>query len=159
LWWFNKLPGRRILEAAAQLKESGKIRFLGVTSHHRPFHGEMAQRPGDPFDVLQARYNAAHRGAENDVFARLGDKRPGIVTYTTTRWGKLLQAKQMPPGEKPLSAAESYRFVLTQPDVNVCLAGPKNEEQMLEGLRALEQGPLDEEALERVRKIGDHVHG
>ena len=159
LGWFNKVPRSRLLDRARSLVESGKVRFLGVTSHNRAFHGEMAQREDGPFDVLQVRYSAAHRGAETEVFQDLPADRPGISAYTATRWGKLLKAKKMPPGEAPLTAADCYRFALSHPAVDVCLAGPRNESQMLEGLEALSRGPLDAEEMERVRKIGDHVHG
>ena len=65
----------------------------------------------------------------------------------------------MPGGEAPLAAAECYRFALSHPAVDVCMAGPKTEQQMEEGLQALSQGPLDPREMERVRMIGDHVHG
>ncbi|MBW2410367.1 MAG: hypothetical protein JRF72_11255 [Deltaproteobacteria bacterium] len=61
-------------------------------------------------------------------------------------------------GEKPLSATDCYRFVLSNPAVNVCMCGPKDVPQMREALKSLELGPMDEEELERVRRIGDHVH-
>jgi aryl-alcohol dehydrogenase-like predicted oxidoreductase len=75
LGWFNKMPGRRLLDAAERLKGSQKVRFLGVTGHSRRFHGEMARREDTPFDVLQVRYSAAHRGAETEVFE--GPPSPG----------------------------------------------------------------------------------
>jgi len=159
LGWFNKMPKSRLLERARRLKEAGKVRFLGVTGHNRAFHGEMAQREDSPFDVLQIRYSAAHRGAETEVFEGLPPGRPGISTYTATRWGRLLKATKMPPGEEPLTAADCYRFALSHPSVDVCLAGPRTEKQMLEGLEALSLGPLDSEEMERGKKIGDHVHG
>lgn len=158
LGWFNKMPGHRLLDAARRLKDQGRIRFLGVTGHDRRFHGEMARAANSPFDVLQLRYNAAHRGAEAEVFQDLPALRPGISTYTATRWGGLLKAKKMPPGEEPLSASDCYRFALSHPVVDVCLAGPRDEVQMLEGLKALAQGPLDAMEMERVRRIGDWVH-
>ncbi|MEW6078219.1 MAG: aldo/keto reductase [Thermodesulfobacteriota bacterium] len=159
LGWFNRMPWKKVLEEAARLKEQGKFRFLGVTGHNRAFHGEMIRRPDSPFDVHQVRYNAAHRGAETEVFANLPPVRPGITTYTATRWGKLLNAGSMPPGEKPLTAAECYRFALSHPAVDLCLAGPRTEEEMEQGLRALQAGPLSAEEAARVRRIGDHVHG
>ncbi|MCP4680485.1 MAG: aldo/keto reductase [Deltaproteobacteria bacterium] len=159
LGWFNKMPSQRVLDVTSRLREEGKFRFLGVTGHNRAFHGEAARQGDQPFDVHQVRYNAAHRGAESDVFAGLPDSRPGIVTYTATRWGKLLKANKMPPGERPLTAAECYRFVLSHPAVDVCLAGPRTEQEMEEGLQAIAEGPLSEDELHRVRAIGDHVHG
>jgi aryl-alcohol dehydrogenase-like predicted oxidoreductase len=159
LGWFNKMPNQRLLDVARQLEEEQKVRFLGVTGHNRPFHGEAAHNSDSPFDVHQVRYSAAHRGAESEVFEGLGEDRPGMTVYTATRWGKLLKASKMPPGESPLTAAECYRFVLSHPAVDVCLAGPRSEQQMDEGLRALAQGPLSPEEMERVVRIGDHVHG
>jgi aryl-alcohol dehydrogenase-like predicted oxidoreductase len=159
LGWFNQMPRSGLLDRAMKLKESGKVRFLGLTGHNRKFHGEMARRGDGPFDVLQVRYNAAHRGAEQEVFQGLPDDRPGISAYTATRWGKLLKSKKMPPGEAPMTASDCYRFALSHPVVDNCLAGPRNESQMLEGLEALALGPMSAEELERVRRIGDHVHG
>ncbi|MBT8396899.1 MAG: aldo/keto reductase [Gemmatimonadetes bacterium] len=159
LGWFNRMPSSRLLDRARELKEQGKVRFLGVTGHNRRFHGELARKEAGPFEVLQVRYSAAHRGAESDVFQDLPPSRPGITTYTATRWGKLLKARKMPPGEAPLTAAECYRFALSHPAVDLCIAGPRTEEQMLEGFEALSDGPLGPEEMERVRRIGDFVHG
>jgi len=152
LGWFNQMPKSKLLDRAMRLKERGKIRFLGVTGHNRKYHGELARRRDGPFDVLQVRYNAAHRGAEEEVFQNLPELRPGISTYTATRWGKLLNARKMPPGEAPMTAADCYRFVLSHPAVDNCLAGPRTETQMLEGLKALSQGPMDAVELERARQ-------
>jgi aryl-alcohol dehydrogenase-like predicted oxidoreductase len=65
----------------------------------------------------------------------------------------------MPPGERPLTAAECYRFVLSHPDVNVCITAPSTTERMEENFRGLEAGPLDEEEMARIRRIGRHVYG
>lgn len=159
LGWFNKMPNGRLLDTVERLKESRKVRFLGVTGHNRRFHGEMARREDAPFDVLQLRYSAAHRGAETEVFQGLPATRPGIAAYTATRWGRLLKAKHMPMGEAPLTAAECYRFALSHPAVDVCMAGPRTEEQMVDGLQALSHGPLTSAEMERARRIGDNVHG
>jgi len=159
LGWFNKMPNNRILAEVNRLKEDNKVRFLGMSGHNRRFHGEMAGREDSPFDVHMIRYSAAHRGAETEIFSSLTEVKPGITTYTATRWGKLISEKKMPPGEKPMTAAECYRFVLSHPSVDLCLAGPRNEREMEEGMLALTAGPLSPEELDRFRRIGDHVHG
>lgn len=159
LGWFNRMPGDGLLDRARRMMEEGKVRMLGVTGHNRRFHGELARDGGGPFDVLQVRYSAAHRGAEEEVFEGLGEVRPGIAVYTATRWGKLLKAKHVPPGENPLTASDCYRFVLSHPAVDVCMAGPRTHEEMVQGFEALKRGPLDPEEMERVRRIGDRVHG
>ena len=42
--------------------------------------------------------------------------------------------------------------------VDVCITGPKNREEMQEALSALDLGPLSEEELARIKRIGDYVH-
>ncbi len=157
LGWYNRTPSRRVLDVARRLKDDGRVRFLGFSGHNRHFHGEMAGRNDSPFDVQQVRYNAAHRGAEQDVFPFLKGGNPGLVSYTATSWGRLLRARKMPPGEQPLSPADCYRFVLSNPAVDICLCGPRSEQEMLEGLPALDAGPLSEAEMERIHRIGDFV--
>lgn len=157
LGWFNRPPREGIVEKCMELKDRGIVRYLGVSCHHRPtFQRYIAD---GVFDVLMARYNAAHRGAEREVFPYLpAEGGPGIVCYTATRWGSLLSPRRVPAGEKVPRAIDCYRFVLSHPGVHVCLTGPANEHEMREALEALERGPLGEEELAWMRRVGDHVH-
>ncbi len=160
LGWFNRYPSRRVLDAALRLKEQGKVRFLAMSGHNRATHGKVAATPDTPIDILMVRYNAAHTGAERDVFPHLpAENRPGVTSYTATRWGQLLKKKKMPPGEEPLTASACYRFVLSNPNVDLCFTGPKTTAEMDHALTALEDGPMSPEEIERVRRIGDFVHG
>ena len=158
----NEHPADAYVEAFLRLKERGKVRFLALSTHNRPLlpalfraHSEGAS----PYDIFMFRYNAVHRGAEQDVFPFLPAERPpGVIAYTATRWGHLLDAAKMPAGEPPATASDCYRFALTRPEVDLVLCGPADREQMQEALRALDLGPLDEGELERLRRIGDHVY-
>lgn len=157
LGWFNEVPRPRILDAALALQQKGLVRHLMISGHHRPAFVEFA-KPGSPFDVLMVRYNAAHPGAEQDVFPHLpATDGPGVVTYTNTSWGTLLSPKWAPPGEPPLRASDCYRFALSNPGVTACFTGPADAEQMREALHALEAGPLSAEEMARVRRVGAHV--
>lgn len=154
---FNSMPSERIIEAAQNLKESGKVRFLAMSGHHRPVFPVAAER--GIFDIFHVRYNAVHRGAETDVFPKFPLKdRPGIVTYTATDWAGLLKSGKMPTGEKTPRASDCYRFVLSNPNVDVCMTGPKNREQMQEALQTLERGPLSEEEMNWMKRVGDYLH-
>jgi aryl-alcohol dehydrogenase-like predicted oxidoreductase len=160
LGWANREPAGRWLETALRLKEEGKVKFLGVSGHKRHILGGMAARPELPFDVYMVRYNAAHTGAEQEIFPLLpGENPPGVMIYTATRWGQLLQARRMPPGEEPLTAADCYRFALSNPHVDLCMMGPRSAEELEGGLETLRLGPLSDEEMGRVRWIGGHVHG
>jgi len=158
LGWYDSLPPPRIVDTAYGLLERGRIRHLAISSHNRPLFVDLA---GDErFDILHVRYNAAHRGAETDIFPHLpSDGAPGIVSFTNTRWGDLLKSKNMPEGFEPPTATDCYRFSLSHPSVQVAIAGPTDEAQTRDAVAAIEKGPMDENELERMRAIGDHVHG
>ncbi len=157
----SKPPGRKLVDRVHGLRESGKVRFVGMSSHKRPLFGQIARgEVKAPVDFFQVRYNAVHPGAEQDIFPHLPQKnRPGIVIFTATCWGRLLRPKPMPVGERPLAPADCYRFVLSHPDVNVCVTGPSTAGQMEDNLKALDAGPLDEDEMARIRRIGEHIHG
>jgi aryl-alcohol dehydrogenase-like predicted oxidoreductase len=163
LGMWNHGPPESLVDAAVQLKESGKVRHLMLSTHNRPVlqsHFDRYRERVSPFDAFMLRYNAVHRGAEHDVFPFVPDApKPGILSYTTTRWGHLLDAGKMPPGETPPRARDCYRFALSHPAVDVALCGPADREQMQEALAALEAGPLDAAELDRMRRIGDHIYG
>ncbi len=156
---YNRVPSKRVIDEAVRLRDKGVVRYLALSGHNRALFGELAQRDDLPIDVYMIRYNAAHRGAERDVFPHLPrENRPGIMAFTATRWGSLLKAKRMPPGERPLTSSECYRFVLTSPYVDVCQTGPRNEGEVDDALVTLDGGPLTEAEMARVCRIGDYVY-
>ncbi len=141
----------------AALKESGKIRFTGMSCHNRAFAGQMAAQGS--LDVLMVRYNAAHPGAEKDIFPHLLPHNPGVLGYTATRWTYLLRRpKGWPKEEKIPGAGDCYRFVLSNPSVHACLSAPRSCKELEENLSALEKGPLSPEELQFMRSFGDVVH-
>ena len=157
LGWHNRPPSKRLLERALKLQAQGVFKYLGMSGHNRPLFPALTA--SEAFDLFHVRYNAAHRGAEKDVFAKMpAENRVGIVTYTATRWGHLLDPKKMPPGEKAPEASDCYRFVLSNPHVDVGLCGPKDMRQMQTALKTLDLGPLTSHELQRMQRIGEHVH-
>lgn len=88
LGWWNKLPKEAILDAAAEQVAKGKAKAVMVSCHHRPTFAQLARDPR--IQLLMCRYNAAHPGAEKDMFPHLPDPRPGVIAYTATSWGQLL---------------------------------------------------------------------
>lgn len=159
LGWHNRQPSRRTIDKALKMKEDGLVRFIAMSGHNRKFFGELARQSDSPIDIFMLRYNAVHKGAEDEIFPHLPDNnRPGVTVYTATCWGKLLKKKKMPPGEEPLSASDCYRFVLSNPQVDLCMMGPSSEQEFDAGITALAKGPLSDEEMARIRKIGDHIH-
>jgi aryl-alcohol dehydrogenase-like predicted oxidoreductase len=160
LGWHSKPPSARMVDAALQLKTRGLIKHLAVSSHNRLMFPALLDDPR--FAIWHVRYNAVHRGAEREVFPPLATRhranRPGLVTFTTTRWGHLCDPKRTPPGERTPIGTDCYRFALSHPMVNVVLAGPSSAEHMAQALRALELGPMTEDELAWIRRVGDHIY-
>ena len=152
LAWWNGPPPRRIVDAAIALKDKDKVKSLMISCHHRPaFEGFIA----DPaIDALMIRYNAAHPGAEREVFPHFDKRRPGTVSFTATRWGTLLDRKYVPEGERVPTSADCYRFALSSTSIDVCLAAPKDAAQLDQALVALERGPLDADEMAWMRRVG-----
>jgi aryl-alcohol dehydrogenase-like predicted oxidoreductase len=156
LGWWNHAPPERILDAARAARDAGKVRHLIISCHDRPTFAQFIC--DETYDAIMVRYNAAHRGAEREVFPALGERAPGVVSYTATRWGALLEPRLTPPGEATPRASDCYRFALSNPNVNVCLSGPANAEQLDEAMAALDRGPMDDDELAWMRRVGDAVH-
>ena len=70
-----------------------------------------------------------------------------------------LDPRKLPAGERVPSAADCYRFALTRSEVDVCMSGPKTAEQTDAALEALRRGPMDEEELAWMRRVGAHRNG
>lgn len=169
LAWWNDLPSHRILDAALALKEQGKVRHIMVSCHHRPSFEKFLRDP--TYGAWMLRYNAAHTGAEKEVFPHLdsgrasamrahsngGDFRPGVLAFTATRWGSLLDPRATPPGEKTPRASDCYRFALTNPHVDAVIAGPRDREELDEALASVERGPMSEEELAWMRRVGQSI--
>jgi aryl-alcohol dehydrogenase-like predicted oxidoreductase len=155
LW--NHTP-LRILDAARKLRDRGLIRHIAISTHHRPLVEELAAHPD--IGIVHVRYNAVHTGAEREIFPLLpaNGQGPGIVSFTATSWRQLLDRKRVPPGEKVPTATDCYRFVLSNPAVDVCLTGPSTPAHVAESLRALELGPMSEDELAWMRRVGDAIH-
>lgn len=139
------------------LRHDPRVKAVSISTHHRVLAGELAR--AGALVCLMIRYNAAHRGAETEIFPHLAAHDPGLVSYTATRWTYLLRRTKGWPNDGPIpTAGQCYRFVLTNPHVDVCLTAPRSERELLENLAAVRQGPLPDDEMQFVRGYGDAVH-
>lgn len=151
-------------EALAKRRSAGELGLLGLTSHQRALAAAWAAESapdGSPrLDLLMIRYNAAHIGAEKDVFPVTTRLAMPVVTFTGLRWRDLLRATPAdPPGFQPPSAADCYRFCLANPAVSVALAAPNGRAELEEDLSVLEGGSMPSEGwLSAMREHGQRVH-
>lgn len=147
----------RVFEEFARFKEEGKVKAIGLSTHNRKFAGDLAARGA--VDVMMIRYNAAHRGAERDIFPFLQPHNPGVISYTATRWTSLLRRPRSWSSDRPAPPASmAYRFVLSSPHVHSCLMAPSNERQLADNLAGIRQGPLVPDEMTFMHQFGDAVY-
>jgi aryl-alcohol dehydrogenase-like predicted oxidoreductase len=154
--WYVR-PG--VWSELERLRQVGKTRAIGFSCHDRPLAAALAGEL--PVDVLMIRYNAAHRGAEREVFdvlAGSGARRPAVIAYTATCWGLLLRPLPKYGFQRPMSPGECYRFVLGHPMVDLVWCAARSAAELREDVEAAVAGPLDSGRLEEVRRFGDAVH-
>ncbi len=150
--------------ALARRQQAGELRLLGLTSHQRilaaNWAGELSPAGGRRLDLLMIRYNAAHTGAEQDVFPVTTELGMPVVTFTGLRWTDLLRATpDDPPGFLPPGAADCYRFCLAHPAVSVALAAPNGRAELLEDLQVLSDASVPgDEWVRSMREHGRRVH-
>jgi aryl-alcohol dehydrogenase-like predicted oxidoreductase len=158
LFWLGRTSALTpsTIDALVSLRESGKVRAIGVSIHDRKRAGKLAE--DSALDLLMIRYNAAHRGAEQDIFPHIAKRQPAIVAYTATRWGGLLRRPKGWNGPV-MTAGDCYRFCLSNPHVDLVLTGPKSRQQLQENLHHLRgKGPLSEAEIRWIRDFGQVVH-
>lgn len=134
-------------EINEEILKRGLARYVGASFHSR----QAAIAWMGVLDVLMLRYNAAHRGAERELFPLLsGDKSqdPGIVVFNTAHEGTRffhIPPLAWPAGEYVPSIPDCYRFALSNPWVDVVLTGVANRKQVDLALIAMEQGLMSGE--------------
>lgn len=145
-----------VVRELTHLRESGKVRAIGISIHDRERAGRLAT--DSPLDLFMIRYNAAHPGAERDIFPHLEKRHPAVVAYTATSWRKLLSRPKGWTGPV-MTAGDCYRFCLSSPHVDLALTAPTSGAQLAENLAALAKGPLSPDEDRWMRDFGKAVHG
>jgi aryl-alcohol dehydrogenase-like predicted oxidoreductase len=155
-WEELAAPGGAI-EYLRDARRDGVVRRIGVTSHQRPLAARMAE--GGLLDCVMVRYNAAHRGAEREVFPVTERIGLPVIAYTALRWGALPRpTPDDPPGYKVPRPPAWYRFALQHPAVAVTLAAPQTRAELDEDLRVLDAaGPLGDEEYAALAAHGERV--
>lgn len=147
----------QVRDELAAVRASGLVRGVSVSCHDRKFATQLARE--GTVDAIMIRYNAAHRGAESDIFPHVAPDGPPVVSYTATRWTALLRRPRGYPKDGRLpTAGMCYRFVLSNPSVHVCLMAPANRKQFEANLEEIRRGPLAEEEMCFMRSFGDEIY-
>ncbi len=155
--WHQILGSGGAMEYCRAAQRDGRIRAIGATSHQRPLAAEMAS--SGQLDAIMIRYNAAHRGAETEIFPTTSERGIPVIVYTCLRWGALLRPTPDDPPDFAIPVApECYRFALQHPAVTVALMAPHNRVELEENLRPMNDlHPLSDEEYARLAEHGQRV--
>jgi aryl-alcohol dehydrogenase-like predicted oxidoreductase len=164
---FHSSPSRRTLDehgaldALLELKEVGKVRFVGMsgTLPHLADHIAM-----DVFDVFQIPYSAVEREHEVAI-AAAARKDAGIVIRGGAAKGAPTEGKQaglqwerwrqaglddLLDGMTPMEFI--LRFTFTNPDLDTTIVGTIDPAHLQTNLEILQQGPLPSNLYEEAKR-------
>jgi predicted aldo/keto reductase-like oxidoreductase len=138
-------------------QRDGLVHLLGLTTHQRRLAAQMAR--SGALDLLMIRYNAAHRGAETEIFPVTDALGIPVIAYTALRWGALLRPTPDDPAGFVVPPVPCwYRFVLQSPSVTVALMAPDDRTELEEDLQVLEDGaPLPDDVYQQLAAHGRRV--
>jgi aryl-alcohol dehydrogenase-like predicted oxidoreductase len=160
---FHSSPSRQTLEehgaleALLELREAGKVRFVGMsgTLPHLTDHIAMGV-----FDVFQIPYSAVEREHEAAITAA-AQKGAGLVIRGGAAKGAPTEGKQAGlqwerwhrahlDGMTPMEFI--LRFTFTNPDLDTTIVGTINPAHLQTNLDILQQGPLPPDLYEEAKK-------
>ncbi len=115
----ERLMSPNLHEAFDRLKEQGKVRFLGVSSHTPRLEEVMGRAVGsDRFDVIMVAYNFKNWPQLHDIFHEAHQRGVGVVAMKTLKGAYHTQLADFAPSERESFAQAAFKWVLANPDVS-----------------------------------------
>ena len=108
-----------IHEAFDRLKEQGKLRFLGVSSHTPRLEAVMRHAvDSDRFDVIMVAYNFRNWPELTNIFHDAKRKGVGVVAMKTLKGARHSALSDFTPTERESFSQAAFKWVLSNPDVS-----------------------------------------
>ena len=172
-----------IIPTLQELRDQGKIRFLGITERFNPDpHHSMLQRAlqDDFWDVMMVGFNILNQSARDRVLAKTIEKNIGVLIMFAVRLAlsrpkrlkqcieELIEKGQVSISEidndNPLEfliykngaknlVDAAYRFCRYEPGIHVTLSGTGNLSHLKDNLESILRPPLPEKDLIKLKKI------
>jgi diketogulonate reductase-like aldo/keto reductase len=156
LAWEEHLP--RLLE----MKEAGRVRYVGITTSEGRRHDEIEQiMASRPIDFVQVSYNVLDREVERRILPLAQERGIAVLINRPFRQGALtrdVERHPLPPFAAELGAATwaqlLLKFILAHPAVTCVIPATTRPEHAAENVAAA-TGELPDEAMRR--RIVAHV--
>lgn len=152
----ERLMNPNIHEAFDRLKEQGKLRFLGVSSHTPQLEKVMRHAvDSGRFDVIMVAYNFKNWPELTTIFHDAKEKGVGVVAMKTLKGAQHSALSDFSPTERESFPQAAFKWVLSNQDVSGLVVSINSLTQIDEYLHASGQ-PLqktDIELLERYDRL------
>lgn len=142
-------------------KQSGRIRYLGVTHYHAGAHADLEKilTPGD-IDFVQINYSLAEPEAGRRLLHVAADSRTAVIVNRPFAEGAMfgqVKGKPLPEWATDIGCNSWAQFflkwILGHPAVTCAIPGTRNPKHIADNLGAASD-PLPDEALRR--RMSDH---
>jgi aryl-alcohol dehydrogenase-like predicted oxidoreductase len=148
-----------------EFKESGRIRYIGITTTSANEYGDLAQVMRDyPIDFIGIDYAIDNREPEEVIFPLAQDRGIGVMVYLPfgrTRMWERIGNRPVPEWAAEFDATTwaqfMLKFVVAQPAVTVVVPGTGDPAHMVENLGGGRGRLPNEEHLARMLELVDSL--
>jgi hypothetical protein len=156
----ERLMDENAHEAFDRLKQAGKVRFLGVSTH-TPNLEEVANHAiqSDRFDVMMLAYHYGAWPSIGDIIDRAAEKDIGVVAMKTLR-GAMHQGLMWSRPDREAYTQAAFKWVLSNPSVSGLVISIWESAQLDEFLYASGQAPASQDVarLKRYEALTTQEH-
>jgi aryl-alcohol dehydrogenase-like predicted oxidoreductase len=133
----DRLMAANTHEAFDRLKQAGKVRFLGVSSHTADLERVMRHAVEcGRFDVIMVAYSFKSWPELADIFDRAHQRGVGVVAMKTLKGARHSKLADFTPTERESFAQAAFKWVLSNPSVSGLVISIDRFEQIDEYLHA-----------------------
>lgn len=141
----NLLDWKTHLKILREWKESGRIRYFGVTTSHGRRHEELINiMQTEPLDFVQFTYNIIDTEAEQELLPLAADKGIAVIINRPFKGGKLFNSIESAPLPNWCEEFDCYnwaqyflKFILSHPSITVAIPATSRINHMNENMGAL----------------------
>jgi diketogulonate reductase-like aldo/keto reductase len=112
----NLIDWQTHLETLKQMKADGKIRYIGITTSHGRYHGELGKiLKTEDFDFVQLSYNIGNRDVESNLLPIAKDHGIAVIVNRPYQRGQLfrkVKGKSLPPWTQEFDCHSWGQFFL-----------------------------------------------
>jgi diketogulonate reductase-like aldo/keto reductase len=152
----NLLSWEEHLPALFAMKESGRLRYVGVTTSEGRRHDEVEKiMAAQPIDFVQVTYNVLDREVEERILPLARERGIGVIVNRPFRQGSLIddvRRRPLPPWAREIDCATwaqfLLKFVVSHPAVTCAIPATSSVAHVRENMGAA-LGRMPDDAMRR----------